>query len=69
MTYDEFDIEAKLIYRGNPLQLPAAPPSADQIMTGDGHLLLAGFLLKREADRVQSGSKGDDCILQMHFRQ
>ena len=69
MTYDEFDIAAKLIYRGTPLQLPAAPPSADQIMTGDGHLLLAGFLLKREADRVQSGSKGDDCILQMHFRQ
>ncbi len=38
-------------------------------MRGDGHLLIAGFLLKREADRVQSGSKGDDCILQMHFRQ
>jgi xanthine permease XanP len=69
MIYDEFDITVKLVYRGKPLPLPEAPPSPAEILEDDGHLLLAGFLLKRQADRVQSTSKGEECLLQLHFRQ
>ncbi len=69
MTYDEFDIDAKLVYRGKPLRLPDVPPSADEILMDDGHLLLAGFLLKRQADQVNSVSKDGQSLLQVHFRQ
>ena len=33
LTYDEFDIEAKLTYSGERLELLAAPPAVDQILT------------------------------------
>ena len=66
---NEFDIAAKLGYRGKPLQLPDVPPSADEILTDDGHLLLAGFLLKRQADGVKSLGTDGQNILQLHFRQ
>ena len=69
MTYDEFDIAAKLIYRGQPLPLVDAPPSAEEIMREGGHLLLAGFLLKRQSDRIHSGGKDGQCELQLRFRQ
>jgi NCS2 family nucleobase:cation symporter-2 len=69
LTYDEFDITAKLIYRGKPLQLLDLPPSADEILKEDGHLLLAGFLLKRQSDRIHSHSKDGECLLQLRFRQ
>ena len=68
MTYDEFDVAAKLLYRGKPLRLPDVPPSADEILLEDGHLLLAGFLLKRQADGVNSTSKDGQNVLQLHFR-
>jgi NCS2 family nucleobase:cation symporter-2 len=69
MTYDEFDIDAKLVYHGPPLRLSDVPPSADDILRDDGHLLLAGFLLKRQADGVNSVSKDGQSVLQLHFRQ
>jgi xanthine permease XanP len=69
MTYDEFDIAAKLVYRGKPLRLADVPPSADEIMGDGGHLLLAGFLLKRQADRVHSVSRDGQSLLQLQFRQ
>jgi NCS2 family nucleobase:cation symporter-2 len=69
LTYDEFDIDAKLAYRGKPLRLSDVPPSADEILMEDGHLLLAGFLLKRQADGVSSAGKDGQSVLQLHFRQ
>lgn len=69
MTYDEFDIAATLAYRGKAFDLPDVPPSPAEILKEDGALLLAGFILKRQADRVQSTSKDGRCLLQLHFRQ
>jgi NCS2 family nucleobase:cation symporter-2 len=69
MTYDEFDIGATLAYRGKAFRLPDVPPSPAEILDDDGSLLLAGFILKQQADRVQSTSKDGRCRLQLHFRQ
>jgi NCS2 family nucleobase:cation symporter-2 len=69
MTYDEFDIGAEITYRGEPILLPDAPPSPDEIQEPGGHRLLAGFIIKRQADKVQSAKKGDACVLRLHFRQ
>src|SRR5258708_6979876 len=69
MTYDEFDIAATFAYRGKAFQLPDVPPSPAEILDDDGSLLLAGFMLKRQADRVPFTSKNGRCLLELHFRQ
>jgi NCS2 family nucleobase:cation symporter-2 len=69
LTYDEFDIAATLTYRGSRLPLPDLPPSSEEIMQEGGHLLLAGFLLKRQSDRIACDSKDGLCLLRLHFRQ
>jgi NCS2 family nucleobase:cation symporter-2 len=69
MTYDEFDVAAILTYRGKPLLLTDAQPSAEAILAEDGHLLLAGFLLRRQSDRIHCHSRDGICVLQLHFRQ
>jgi hypothetical protein len=69
MTYDEFDIAATFFYCGQPVPLSDVPPSADEILKDDGHLLLAGFLLKRQADGVYSAIKDGQNLLRVNFRQ
>jgi hypothetical protein len=69
MTYDEFDITATFIYPGQPLPLSDVPPSADEILNEDGHLLLAGFLLKRQSDGLHSAIKDGQNLLRLNFRQ
>ena len=69
MTYDEFDITATFIYGGQPLPLADVPPSADEILKEDGHLLLAGFLLKRQSDGLYSAIKDGQNLLRLNFRQ
>jgi NCS2 family nucleobase:cation symporter-2 len=69
LIYDELDITAKLIYSGERLELPDAPPSADEIVELGGHRRLAGFLIRRQADKVASTVRDGICVLEMHFRQ
>jgi len=69
LTYDEFDIEAKLTYSGERLELLAAPPAVDQILEVGGHLKLAGFLVRRQADKADSTVSDGICSLTLHFRQ
>jgi xanthine permease XanP len=69
MSYDEFDIGATLTYRGNPLQLRELPPSGDEILEPGGDRLLAGFLVRRQADKAEATSKDGLCVLHLHFRQ
>src|SRR5262249_54041244 len=69
MTYDEFDIEARLAYRGAALELHERAPSADEIIEEGGDRALAGFLIGRQADQAKSITKDGLCVLQLHFRQ
>jgi hypothetical protein len=69
MSYDEFDIGAAFTYRGQPLELPELPPSGDEILEAGGDRLLAGFLVRRQADKAQATCKDGLCVLHLHFRQ
>jgi xanthine permease XanP len=70
VSYDEFDIDAELIYAGIPLEMPDRPPSQDEILESeDGHRRLAGFLVKRLGDKVQSITVDGTTTIKMHFRQ
>ena len=67
-TFDEFNLDIRLIYCGKPLTLQARRPSEDEILeSDDGVLKLAGFLVRKNADRVHASKAGDRPVLDMHF--
>jgi xanthine permease XanP len=69
MTYDELDIEAKLAYEGERLDLPETPPTKEEIKDVGGERLLAGLLIRRQADKAHFTIKDGLCVLHLNFRQ
>ena len=70
VSYDEFDIDVTLTYSGILLELPNRPPSQEELLeSDDGPRLLAGFMVKRLADKVEAVTEGGRHVLKMHFRQ
>jgi NCS2 family nucleobase:cation symporter-2 len=66
--FDEFNLDVKISYRGLALELPDERPSDREIIETDtGHLRLAGFLLRRNADRVRTSARDGISILEFHF--
>ncbi len=66
--FDEFNLDVKITYRGAPLELPDQRPSDRDIMeTESGYLRLAGFMLRRNADRVRTSVKDGASVLEFHF--
>ena len=69
ISYDEFDIDAKLSYDGIAMELPDRPPSQDELLeTEDGPRRLSGFLVGRQADRALSIVERDATVLDLHFK-
>jgi xanthine permease XanP len=66
--FDEFNLDVKISYRGAPLELPDERPSDRDIMeTEEGYRRLAGFLLRRNADRVRTSVQDGAYVLEFHF--
>jgi NCS2 family nucleobase:cation symporter-2 len=66
--FDEFNLDVKMSYRGAPLELPDHRPSERDIMdTETGYRQLAGFMLRRNADRVRTSLKDGTSVLEFHF--
>jgi NCS2 family nucleobase:cation symporter-2 len=66
--FDEFNLDVKIAYRGAPLEMPDQRPSDREIMeTQSGYLRLAGFMLRRNADRVRTSTKDGASVLEFHF--
>jgi xanthine permease XanP len=58
-SFDEFTLVAEISYDGEPMPLPDRRPDQRAIIEDpDGTRLLAGWMLRRNADRVQSKSDG-----------
>lgn len=67
-SFDEFNLDVRLSYTGPPLELPDTRPSNDEIMASDeGQRRLAGFMLRRYADRVQSRHRAGRSTILFHF--
>ena len=67
-SFDEFNINVRVRYAGAPLQIPETRPTPRQIMAGeDGERLLAGFLLRRSADRISSRHSGNHTEITLHY--
>ena len=66
--FDEFNLDVQLAYQGDLIELPERRPSNKEIIeTEEGHHRLAGFMLRRNADRVAASRRGDESIVQFHF--
>jgi xanthine permease XanP len=64
-SFDEFNLDVRVSYHGPAPVFPDQRPSNDQIRSEEGAKLLAGFMLRRNADRVRADSK--DGIARVHF--
>jgi len=67
-SFDEFDLGLEARYAGELLELPERRPTPDEITQGeDGVRLLAGFLLRHNADRSSTTRRGEACVVQFQF--
>jgi xanthine permease XanP len=68
-SFDEFNLDVRLTYQGDPLTLEESKPSVDEIRDSDeGMRRLAGFLLKRNADSVRTARTGNKSIIEFRFQ-
>lgn len=67
-AFDEFRLDLRVSYDGAPLELPQARPTNEEILdTEHGERRLAGYMLRRFADRVSATEKGGRATILFHF--
>jgi NCS2 family nucleobase:cation symporter-2 len=67
-SFDEFRVDIAVRYSGAPLDLPETRPTEDEILDAeDGHRRLAGYLLRRSADRVRASHRAGRSTIVFHF--
>jgi NCS2 family nucleobase:cation symporter-2 len=67
-SFDEFRVDLRVVYNGKPLELPVERPSPEEIMASDeGERRLAGFMLRRLADRVTTSTRGPRAVIAFQF--
>ncbi len=67
-SFDEFNMDIAVSYPGERIEFPEQRPSVEQIRDSeDGARLLAGFMLRRNADRVRSGIQDGKCTVLFHY--
>jgi NCS2 family nucleobase:cation symporter-2 len=67
-SFDEFRLDVQISYAGTPIELPEQRPSTQEIVASDdGERRLAGFMLRRLADRVAVTQKDGRSTILFHF--
>jgi NCS2 family nucleobase:cation symporter-2 len=67
-SFDEFNLDVELRYAGDRFEVVQTRPSLDVIAESeDGARRLAGFLLRRYADRVTSAGRDGAWVVRLHF--
>lgn len=67
-TFDEFSLDLRVSYFGPPIELPERRPSNEEIMASEeGQRRLAGFMLRKFADRVGATHKAGRSTIHFHF--
>ncbi len=65
--FDELALTAELAYRGPAPILTNTRPSEADILDDDGHIKLAGFMLRRSADRMRSSERNGETLLRFEY--
>ena len=67
-TFDEFRLDIRVSYVGPLLELPERRPTNEEIMESEeGQRRLAGFMLRRMADRVSASYRSGRSTITFHF--
>lgn len=67
-SFDEFNLDLRVLYTGAPLVIPEHKPDAKEILASEaGEQLLACYLLGRNADRAQATHKSGRSTIVFHF--
>lgn len=67
-SFDEFNLDVRVTYRGEQPTFPEQRPSLAQIRESEaGARLLAGFMLRRNADRTRAEWKDGSARVLFHF--
>jgi xanthine permease XanP len=67
-SFDEFNLDVRIRYAGAPLVIPERRPSPREIVANEeGERLLAGYLLRRSADRISCRKLGERAEVHMHY--
>jgi NCS2 family nucleobase:cation symporter-2 len=67
-SFDEFNLDVRARYAGAPLEIPEKRPTPREIIASEnGERLLAGYLLRRSADRIFSRQIGDTTEITLHY--
>jgi NCS2 family nucleobase:cation symporter-2 len=67
-SFDEFNLEVHVGYDGELLELPDSRPTEREVREDeDGARRLAGFMLRRNADRAQSSCRDGRVVIHFHF--
>jgi NCS2 family nucleobase:cation symporter-2 len=68
VTFDEFNLDIRLTYRGEMPEFPEQRPTPEQIQESEnGARLLAGYMLRRNADRVRAEWVEGTANVYFHF--
>jgi NCS2 family nucleobase:cation symporter-2 len=68
VSFDEFNLEVDVTYRGEALEFPDRRPTEDEILESEGGVRrLAGYTLRHLADQVRAEQKGADAHLTLRF--
>lgn len=68
-SFDEFNLDIVISYRGDAFTIEDRRPSDNEIRESeDGIRRLAGFMLKQNADRVRTVSKDGRATLEFHYQ-
>src|SRR6266851_160962 len=67
-TFDEFNLDVRVRYKGAPLLIPERKPTPREIIASEeGERLLAGYLLRQSADRINCKASGTMAEVQLHY--
>ena len=67
-SFDEFNLDVRIRYAGVPLTIPELRPTPQQILASDdGERLLAGYLLRQSADRVNARGTAGSVEMALHY--
>jgi xanthine permease XanP len=68
VTFDEYNLDITVFYEGEPIELSEKRPSDSEILESEmGERRLAGYLIRRNADRVEAVTSATGTTIKLHF--
>ena len=67
-TFDEFNLNIDIYYRGREMEFPVSRPTPQELLDDDrAFIRLSGYMIRQHADKVQSDSNGELHHVRFHF--